>query len=121
MVRSSPTIGPQDRVDVCDHDGLFDGGVVMGPVSGHAWVAVGSESLRAAVAIVRALDAGTRPTGTRQGIEPTDPCGFVPAAWRPFLIENGKVDRRIWEIALGAGDSPTRWRSRAGCASDAIP
>ena len=22
------------------------------------------------------------------------------AGWRPFLIENGKVDRRIWEIAL---------------------
>ena len=24
----------------------------------------------------------------------------MPAAWRPFLIENGKVDRRIWEISL---------------------
>ncbi|MDF3015770.1 MAG: hypothetical protein K0R44_995 [Thermomicrobiales bacterium] len=57
--------------------------------------AVGSEPLMAAITILRALDAGMR-----EGVDPDDPCGFVPAAWRPFLIENGKVDRRIWEISL---------------------
>ncbi|HEU4498085.1 MAG TPA: Tn3 family transposase, partial [Sphingomicrobium sp.] len=53
------------------------------------------EPLMAAITILRALDAGMR-----AGVDPDDPCGFVPAAWRPFLIENGKVDRRIWEISL---------------------
>ena len=57
--------------------------------------AVGSEPLMAAIRVLRALDQGAR-----GAVEPTDPCGFVPAAWRPFLIENGRVDRRIWEIAL---------------------
>jgi TnpA family transposase len=56
---------------------------------------VGSEPLMTAIGILRELDAGTR-----RGIEPTDPRGFVPAAWRPFLMETGAVDRRIWEIAL---------------------
>jgi hypothetical protein len=57
--------------------------------------AVGSESLMAAISILRALDASTQ-----ENIELTNPCEFVPAAWRRFLIENGKVDRRIWEISL---------------------
>ena len=57
--------------------------------------AAGSELLLAAVRVLRALDQGAR-----GAVETTDPCGFVPAAWRPFLIENGRVDRRIWEIAL---------------------
>src|SRR3954452_3183521 len=56
---------------------------------------VGSEPLMTAIGILRELDADTG-----LGIEPTDPRGFVPAAWRPFLMETGAVDRRIWEIAL---------------------
>ena len=55
----------------------------------------GSEDLMAAVTVLRELDAGTRET-----VKPDDPHGFVPATWRPFLIEKGKVDRRIWEISL---------------------
>jgi TnpA family transposase len=57
--------------------------------------AAGSEGLMAAIAILRELDAGQR-----DKIKPQDPHGFVPAAWRPFLAENGKLDRRIWEISL---------------------
>ena len=57
--------------------------------------AVGSEPLMTAIGILRELDAGTARQSSR-----TDPCGFVPAAWRPFLVEAGTVDRRIWEIAL---------------------
>jgi hypothetical protein len=57
--------------------------------------AVGSETLMAAIGILRELDVGTRET-----VRLEDPCGFVPAAWRPFLVEGGKVDRRIWEISL---------------------
>ena len=57
--------------------------------------AVGSEALITAISILRDLDAGAR-----EGVKPDDPLGFVPAAWRPFLIEHGKVDRRIWEISL---------------------
>jgi TnpA family transposase len=57
--------------------------------------AVGSERLMAAITILRALDAGTQ-----DKIELTDPAEFVPAAWRRFLVENGKVDRHIWEISL---------------------
>ena len=56
---------------------------------------VGSEPLMTAIGILRDLDAGTC-----KGLEPSDPCGFVPAAWRSFLLEAGTVDRRIWEIAL---------------------
>ena len=56
--------------------------------------AVGSESLLAAIGILRELDTGTRE------LRPDDPHGFVPAAWRPYLALNGKVDRRIWEISL---------------------
>src|SRR3974390_1950724 len=26
--------------------------------------------------------------------------GFMPADWRAYLVQNGKVDRRIWEMAL---------------------
>jgi Domain of unknown function (DUF4158) len=37
--------------------------------------AVGSEPLMAAITILRALDAGMR-----EGVDPDDPCGFVPAA-----------------------------------------
>ena len=58
-------------------------------------VAAGSETLMTAIGILRDLDAGTRET-----IRLEDPRGFVPAAWRPFLVDNGKVDRRIWEISL---------------------
>lgn len=57
--------------------------------------AVGSEALITAISILRDLDAGAR-----EMVKPDDPLGFVPAAWRPFLIEQGKVDRRIWEISL---------------------
>jgi TnpA family transposase len=57
--------------------------------------AVGNETLMAAIGILRDLDVGTRET-----VRLEDPCGFVPAAWRPFLVEGGKVDRRIWEISL---------------------
>jgi hypothetical protein len=54
-----------------------------------------SEDLMAAVTVLRELDAGTRET-----VKPDDPHDFVPATWRSFLIEKGKVDRRIWEISL---------------------
>lgn len=57
--------------------------------------AAGSELLLQAIAILRALDAGTRGPLT-----PDDPHGFVQADWRPDLIADGKLDRRIWEIAL---------------------
>lgn len=57
--------------------------------------AVGSEDLLAAITILRDLDAGKRAR-----IEADDPHDFVPAAWRPFLMEEGKIDRQIWEIAL---------------------
>ena len=57
--------------------------------------AVGSEKVMAAITILRELDAGTR-----ERVNPDDPHGFVPAAWRPFLVEKGKVERRVWEIAL---------------------
>jgi TnpA family transposase len=57
--------------------------------------ATGSETLLRAIEIARAFDRGTQ-----AAIEPDDPHDFVPAAWRPFLIEDGKVERRIWEISL---------------------
>ncbi len=57
--------------------------------------AMGNESLMVAIGILRELDAGTRET-----VKPDDPRGFVPATWRPYLVHNGKVDRRIWEISL---------------------
>jgi TnpA family transposase len=57
--------------------------------------AVGSEPLHTALTVLRELNAGTR-----DAVQPKDPCGFVPAAWRPYLMSNGKVDRRLWEIAL---------------------
>jgi Domain of unknown function (DUF4158) len=53
--------------------------------------AAGSEPLLQAIEILRALDAGARTPLT-----PDDPCGFVPADWRAYLVQNGKVDRRIW-------------------------
>ncbi len=55
----------------------------------------GSEPLIQAVEILRALDAGARGPLT-----PNDPHGFVPADWRPYLIEDGKLNRHIWEISL---------------------
>src|SRR5262249_50824143 len=60
--------------------------------------ATGSEPLLQAIEVVRALDAGARPSLT-----PDDPCSFVPADWRPYLVEDGRVDRRIWEVALALG------------------
>ena len=57
--------------------------------------AVGSEKVMAAITILRELDAGTR-----ERVNPDDPHGFVPAAWRPLLVEKGKVERRVWEISL---------------------
>jgi len=57
--------------------------------------AAGSESLLQAIEIVRALD-----TGARTAVTQDDPCAFVPPDWRPYLVENGKVDRRTWEVAL---------------------
>jgi hypothetical protein len=62
--------------------------------------AAGSEDLMAAIAILRELDAGQR-----DKVKPQDPHGFVPAAWRPFLAENGKLDRRIWEISFAIRDA----------------
>ena len=39
--------------------------------------------------------------GTRTALHASDPQGFVPAAWRSFVIgPDGRIDRRIWEIAL---------------------
>lgn len=55
----------------------------------------GNEPLLQAIEILRALDAGARGPLT-----PDDPYGFVQADWRPYLIENDKLDRRIWEISL---------------------
>ena len=55
----------------------------------------GSEPLIQAIEILRAADAGTRGPLT-----PDDPHGFVQADWRPYLIEDGKLDRHIWEISL---------------------
>ncbi|MBV8419935.1 MAG: Tn3 family transposase [Hyphomicrobiales bacterium] len=57
--------------------------------------ASGSEALLRAIELARALDASER-----AALMPDDPVDFVPAAWRPFLIEDGKVERRIWDIAL---------------------
>ncbi len=57
--------------------------------------AAGSETLLQAIEILRALDAGTRGPLTVD-----DPHGFVQADWRPYLIEDGKLDRHIWEISL---------------------
>jgi TnpA family transposase len=57
--------------------------------------ASGSETLIEAIGILRALDAGTRGKLTTE-----DPHSFVQADWRPYLIENGKLDRHIWEISL---------------------
>jgi hypothetical protein len=57
--------------------------------------AVGSEPLMAAIRILRELDAGTRQT-----LQPEDPHAFVTADWRRYLVEDGKLDRRIWEISL---------------------
>jgi len=57
--------------------------------------AAGSETLLRAIDILRALDAGTRGPLTVD-----DPHGFVAADWRPHLIENGRLDRHIWEISL---------------------
>jgi len=58
--------------------------------------AAGSEPLLQAIEVVRALDAGTRTM-----LSAEDPCGFVPADWRPHLAESGKLDRRIWEVGPG--------------------
>jgi len=57
--------------------------------------AAGSEKLLQAIDILRALDAGARGPLTSD-----DPHGFVQADWRPYLIEDGKLDRHIWEISL---------------------
>jgi hypothetical protein len=57
--------------------------------------AAGSEKLLQAIEILRALDAGTRAPLTSD-----DPHGFVQADWRPYLIENGQLDRHVWEISL---------------------
>lgn len=57
--------------------------------------AAGSEALLRAIELARALDAGEH-----AALAADDPADFVPAAWRPFLAEGGKVDRRIWNIAL---------------------
>jgi TnpA family transposase len=57
--------------------------------------AAGSEPLLQAIEVARAIDAGARTSLT-----PDDPCGFVPGEWRPYVVENGKPDRRIWEVAL---------------------
>jgi len=43
-----------------------------------------------AVELARALN-----NDGRAAIAPDDPADFVPAAWRPFLIEGGKVERRV--------------------------
>ena len=59
----------------------------------------------AAITILQALDAGMR-----EGVDPDDPvASFRPGA---FLIENGKVDRRIWEISW-----PWRFATRSGPAT----
>ncbi len=57
--------------------------------------AAGSEPLLQAIEVLRALDAGTR-----EPLTPEDPHGFVPAEWRPYLAGEGRLDRRIWEIAF---------------------
>jgi hypothetical protein len=57
--------------------------------------APGSETLLQAIDNLRALDAGARGPLTAG-----DPHGFVPADWRPYLVEGGKLDRPIWEISL---------------------
>jgi len=56
---------------------------------------VGGEPLMVAIGVLRSLKAGTL-----KNIDPETPSAFVPAAWRPFLNDNGKIDRRLWEIAL---------------------
>jgi len=66
--------------------------------------AAGSETLLQAIEILRALDAGTRGPLTVD-----DPHGFVQADWRPYLIEDGKLDRHIWE-------SRSPWRCAMPCA-----
>ncbi|WP_240342479.1 DUF4158 domain-containing protein [Methylococcus sp. EFPC2] len=49
--------------------------------------------------LLGAVDALAEADG-EQTVQPDDPQGFVPAAWRLYLVKNGKVDRHIWEIAL---------------------
>jgi hypothetical protein len=55
----------------------------------------GGETLRKAIDISRALDAGTRDTLTTD-----DPHDFVQADWRALLATGGTLDRSIWEISL---------------------
>jgi hypothetical protein len=56
--------------------------------------------------LLRAIEAGARGSLTLE-----DPSDFVPAGWRPYLAENGAIDRRIWEMALAFA---TRSALRAG-------
>jgi len=69
--------------------------------------APGSRSLLHAIALLRAMNAAGR------RILPADaPTGFVPRAWRPFVIgANGEPDRRAWEVCVL---SELRNRLRAG-------
>jgi hypothetical protein len=57
---------------------------------------IGSESLLAAIDLVRRLDLD------ELKVLPVDaPCDFVPTAWRTALKrEDGSLERKIWEIAL---------------------
>jgi hypothetical protein len=68
--------------------------------------AAGSGSLLQAIETVRALDAGAR-----TALAQNDPCGFVPADWRPHLVENCKVIERDWATTVSA--SGGRYPERA--------
>ncbi len=57
---------------------------------------IGSESLFAAIDLVRRLDSNEV-----KALPVDAPCDFVPAAWRAALErEDGSLERKIWEIAL---------------------
>src|SRR5260370_40113356 len=57
---------------------------------------IGSESLLAAIDLVRRLDSDEL-----KALSVDAPCDFVPAAWRAALEgKDGSLERNIWEIAL---------------------
>src|SRR3954447_17396261 len=66
----------------------------------------GASALLKAVALLREMNR----TGKR-ALPGTAPTGFIRRAWRPFVLEGGKPDRRAWEVCVL---SELRDRLRAG-------
>ena len=66
--------------------------------------AAGSEPLLQTIEILRALDASARTPLT-----PDDPCGFVPADWRAYLVQTAN-------LTAGFG----KWRSHSPCVTRCV-